>query len=343
MQARQNLYILASCCDEGFDEPDFVYYAQSRLEVAQRISREMALGTEEGEQVMAILLLSDMGCKVDRDDPYMDNDGFRRKLRRAYILTLSPQKLLDEIDETYVDGDSYFKVSLSEFPADKIIQVSPCAATNTPKDVQVLDSEEDLETLIDFVFQNLTVSHLVWDGKTWYSHSMVGWSSRREDQGDRPWDPDCPCYGYWGHCFDKNAKDKDGDRDKDVALPYKPHFVKSLEDIVHVFNHDGKGPFKLDTKIKLEHNMNIQNPFGHMNSDHRGSNHLGIEIDHLFEGMVEIKAGTYTVAEFANLAWRVKANKFDNQYEAVFHVNNGGEIDLEDKTWHVSLSMDHGS
>jgi hypothetical protein len=347
MEIAKKVYILTSCCDEGFDGPDFVYRAQSELEVAQHIVHEMNSFSNEGVRLLVVLMRADIMPKEKRDGYYSLGFAERDQMKREYIRSLTPEGLLSEIEGTYADGDSYFQITITEINLKEAIEVQPIQIEVTKTDPKVevikIDSADSIDKLFDFIFQDLEVSHLVWDGKTWYSHSLCAWSNNRKDLGKRPWDPDYPCYGYWGHNFDVNDQKNEGDLDSDVEPPYKPHMVKKMEDFAHIFNRNGGGPFRLDTQIQLDHDMHVHNPFGHTNSDHRGSNHMGIEIDHLFEGLVEIKAGIYTLSEFANLAWRAKANKFDNQYEAVFRMKNGGELDFDDNVWHVTLSMDHGS
>lgn len=339
LNSKQKLYILSSCCDEGFNGPEFIYYAQSYLEVAQHISREMNLKSDHGKKLLRILMRSDIEPKGNDKGTCKEMSN----LKEQYILSLSPQELLDAINETRVDGDSAFQTTLVELDIGSAIRVAPILGGVNVAPIMKFNANDQLAGLIDFVFKSLEVHHLEWDGKTWYSHSMCEWSSRREDIEYGPHDPDYPCYGYWAHDFDPNTRLNEGDPGEDVQLPYKPHRVERFEDFTHVFKDLGEGPFKLDTKIRLEYNVHICNPCGQLNSDHRGSNHLGIGIDHLFGGSVVISAGVYTVAEFANLAWQVKGNKFDNQYETVFAIANGGKIHFEDNEWFVDLSVDHGS
>lgn len=210
----------------------------------------------------------------------------------------------------------------------------------------VLNDPKTIAEFIDFVFHELEVSHLLWNGKSWYPWDTY-YRTRPKNLEFRDWDPDHVCYGYWNH---KWNKDDDSD-DESVEDPPGIQKVKNIEDFRHVFEFIGEETFKGATEIVLPRDITVINDFGCINADHRGSNHMWIDIDGVFDGTVEISAGKYSISDLANLIWRVKGNKFDNQYEAVFHFiyecedNNDYEnyITLEDEKWYVNLKMDHGS
>jgi len=108
------------------------------------------------------------------------------------------------------------------------------------------------------------------------------------------------------------------------------------------------------TNVKLNHNLCITNDMGFENSDHRGSNHVNINLNYDFNGQITIPAGELTIQEFVEKCYRIKGNKFDNQYELFCHFtkNEDGEFDIvlqddEDdpaiKTWFATVAVDHGS
>lgn len=332
------LFVFISAFDDGTNDVDFSFRASSREEVAEFILAQMNEKTLLGRNFLQTLFHMGVKSSVFSADPDLtDSENHRR--RNDFIKSRSPVELLALIDDSYVDGDSWMKISLSKISEHNIIHVN-----KKQDDVILLDQVEPIVKLINFVFKNLELSHLTWNGKTWYPHTCKNWYDERScpDDYNPEHDPDYPCYGYWGHCFDPNVEDPDGDRDEEVEIPYTPHMVQNFKDIKHVFSTSGRSLLNLETKIKLNTDMLIQNSFGCLNTDHRGSNHFGIEFDHLFEGFVEIKAGTYTIAEFANLAWQIKGNKCDDQYELMCTTNDK-DVEFQDGQWYVQVPVDHGS
>lgn len=357
----KKLYILAHTFDEGFDGPDFLYYAHSRLEVAEKIVSDVQSQTEVGEKLRRIFSSMSVADRAFGYDVELSDEQNTSK-RALFSTTRSPQELLDLIDASIVDGDSFARVTLFEYNLSNVIDLTSGAdnsqvevdkkmkgeTTNIGEkgEIEIVDSTYSIIEVINCAFRDYEVSHLVWEEKSWYSHNLPGWREERwvpsGQVGEH--DPDHPCYGYWGHVFDAKAEDKDGDPDEEVPLPYKPLQVEKIDDVKHIFvsTRVKRSPtFDLQRKICLLRTWHIVNDSG-LNDDHRGSNHLGIDIDHLFDGSVDIDPGVYTFAELANLIWRVKANKFDNQYEMVFPLEREG-IRFDGHDWHVGLTVDHGS
>ena len=234
----------------------------------------------------------------------------------------------------------------------------------------------------DQIFTCWRVESITWNGLKWKSWSTV-WRDRRESDNTE-WDPDCKCTGYW-HCDYQggDGESSDCECDDQARRPLiEPKKVEKIEDIRHNFvsadcrNNGnwvpfivnnalpGQPPYMVDftekkglnnTLFRLDSTWVVMNDNDCLNEDHRGSNHMGIEFDHLFNGTIEIPAGTYTGDELGNLLWRVKGNKFDNQYEMYlrFIIDDRVRIreiisnivlptDQDNKTY-VTLRFDHGS
>lgn len=216
----------------------------------------------------------------------------------------------------------------------------------------ILKSQEAIAAFIDFTFHDLAVSHLEWNGKTWYPWTTF-FSKHPQDTKERPWDSDCECHGYWGCIYDASKKDQDGvDREWEEP-PIQKQEVVELNDIKHIFklSHQGKSlDFRGRSRVKVVKDWQLQNDQGCLNPDHRGSNHMGIEIDSIFSGDELIPAGEYNVLDLADLIWRIKANKFDDQYEMVLTMtpDDGSEIDdeviqIEPDIVYINVPVDHGS
>lgn len=216
----------------------------------------------------------------------------------------------------------------------------------------VLKSAENIAAFIDFTFHKLAVSHLEWNGKTWYPWTTF-FSSHPGDHEERPWDPDCQCYGYWGCIYDASKKGQDGYDVEWEEPPVEKQQVENIEDLKHIFRPFMKGEsmeFRDRSRVKIVRAWQVQNDQGTINPDHRGSNHVGIEFDHLFDGSVLIEPGEYDVLDLADLLWRIKGNKFDHQYELMLTMTpeDGEEIQdeviqIEPDIVYINVAVDHGS
>jgi hypothetical protein len=107
--------------------------------------------------------------------------------------------------------------------------------------------------------------------------------------------------------------------------------------------------------VYLPHAIRLVNTEG-VNEDHRGSNHMNIELD-WYEEYV-IPAGIHSVYNIVQSCFRIKGNKFENHYEMFcriidvddFDVEDSEDIeelsrviDFEDSEWTVTPVIDHGS
>jgi hypothetical protein len=107
--------------------------------------------------------------------------------------------------------------------------------------------------------------------------------------------------------------------------------------------------------VYLPHAIRLVNTEG-INDDHRGRNHLNLELD-WFEEYV-IPAGIHSVYNIVQSCFRIKGNKFENHYEFFCPVVNAEDfdpedsedmeelsrvVDFEDSEWIVAPVIDHGS
>ena len=108
--------------------------------------------------------------------------------------------------------------------------------------------------------------------------------------------------------------------------------------------------------VYLPHAMLLINKLGRMNPDHRGQNHMNIVLDWHEEFL--IPAGIHSVYDIVQSCFRIKGNKFENNYEMFCRMideddleNNKSEvleelsnyIDFDDSEWFVTQCIDHGS
>jgi hypothetical protein len=337
------LFIFSVCFDKGFNGPDSSFYATSRVQVTEWMLKQMRDNTKEGQnwrEIFQCMALRQEHFKYNPEQTHEENES----RRLVYILSRTAEELLVLIDDSYVDGDSHSQLSITEIKTRDIVDLTTQIQKEPQVEPKVLDKAVDVARAINCAFHDYCVSHLEWQGKSWYSHTVNSWREKRwvpiGEVGEH--DPDHVCYGYWSHVWDANAEDKDGDPNDKEPFPYTPLKVAKVEDFRHVFVSEDRGcAFQLDEVVRLITPWYVSNDMG-MNCDHRGSNHLGIYIEHLMEDAIEIPAGDYKFADLANLLWRLKGNKFDNQYEMVCTVDREN-LDFQDGTLYVELPVDHGS
>lgn len=233
-------------------------------------------------------------------------------------------------------------------------------------DVEVVDTVMGLAELSDWCYSH-TMSHTIYEGKTYY-HCTTTWTERSSDIPVREWDPDRKCNGYWKCGYEKHGEDdepaesQDSYDSDDSDAPEDPRKFKPLvipeeaEKVIYVFNAHAPLLFKGKPKIELKHYLVIKNIMG-KNSDHRGSNHSNLKLD--FHLAWEFPPGIYDTYTILEGFWRIKANKYDNQYEAFFpfrynwyDVSAFGPEDVERISKHVYIQggqarikpiIDHGS
>jgi hypothetical protein len=200
-------------------------------------------------------------------------------------------------------------------------------AEDLATDVQVVDTVLSLAELSDWCYSH-RMSHAIYEGKTYYPCSTT-WRDRPDDIPSRAWDPDRKCSGYWkcsngkeDHDDDSPPELQDTDYDSDDSdAPENPTKFKPLvvpeepEKVIYVFDAHAPLFFKGKPQIELKHHLVIKNMMGR-NSDHRGSNHSNLKLE--FSAAWEFPPGIYDTYTILAGFWRIKANKYDNQYEAFF-------------------------
>jgi hypothetical protein len=193
-------------------------------------------------------------------------------------------------------------------------------------------SDADLRKLLECVYE-LRCKSISYDGKEYFPHAY-----HEDDTPTRGGhDPDYYCAGYHDHDF--RGDDASDSENAVVDLPYTQISVTDYVRIVHNFFEPTDCPFE---KIIVDRPILIENNKG-VNPDHRGSNHMLLDLTPAFTGKVTIPVGTYTIAQFANLAWRVKGNKFDYHYELIWISDDDSKIIKMPNEWYVTLDVDHGS
>lgn len=132
---------------------------------------------------------------------------------------------------------------------------------------------------------------------------------------------------------------------KAICGELKATDVEKFEHVFSIREHFGKW----DT-VHFPTSAIFYNDMSEINCDHRGSNHLNIDLDPLFQDCVEFRPGDYSIKDFLNRIWLIKGNKFDNNYELFCRITeedledeNSIFFDEDDKSWHVHVPVDHGS
>lgn len=129
----------------------------------------------------------------------------------------------------------------------------------------------------------------------------------------------------------------------------KIHKVEKGERVDYHFKNEPL-VYKGNTKLNLPKPIHLINSMGEINSDHRGSDHLNIDLTDTFEVEHEIPSGTLTVTQFVEHCWRIRSHHFENHHEKCFEFDVDEEIDEIDEIviddgeyWTVTPRMDHGS
>lgn len=117
----------------------------------------------------------------------------------------------------------------------------------------------------------------------------------------KSYDPNYPCHG--GDCCYNDVSPK--------------YYIENWSEIKLIFDECP------DKEVTLEKPVELINSNNGLNENHRGSNHLAIELDGAFKANLIIPANTYKFVDLAYLAWNIKGNIFDNIYEAVFLTKRG--------------------
>ncbi|HMP28127.1 MAG TPA: hypothetical protein PKD85_00920 [Saprospiraceae bacterium] len=220
----------------------------------------------------------------------------------------------------------------------------------------LLNTPDEIVDFVNFVYQQNRVVCVDISGERYYPHTTY-WTDSSSNRGDN--DPDIKCDGYYGHLYKDSLFEqmeeykniiKDLDDNKESDVEYQEFVSKLLgtvkpaswNEVSHVFDFEGKLKYKSFKKIKMAHDLIVTNEMGCLNDDHRGSNHMAVDLDHLFDSEVIIKAGVYDVEEVMDIMWRIKGNKFDNNYEMFFTLNIEN-VEFHGGQWYINCGVDHGS
>jgi len=124
---RKHLFIVASTFDEGFESADALFWADNVEQVAQYMLDSVRRYIDRGKTGMnkfyAALSSSDWTIVYGRDnddEPYDDDQKIRTLRFDSMLGLISLKDFINWIDSTEVDGDSFNKISISEYDPSSI-------------------------------------------------------------------------------------------------------------------------------------------------------------------------------------------------------------------------------
>jgi len=192
-----------------------------------------------------------------------------------------------------------------------------------------------IANVINRIFREMSVKALKYKDRIYYPYNTI-WYGPDNDIIRGEYDPDHPCICH--------MDDYDNPHGEECSnLINNKIYVQDLSEIKHIFRKNKWS----NKKIKLRRHLMIVNE-NDVNHDHRGSNHMKLNINHAFTGKVFIPEGVYTYKKLADLIWRVKANKFDNNYELFCIIDRYKYSEIFKfipctDMWVINLPVDHGS
>jgi hypothetical protein len=266
--------------------------------------------------------------------------------------------------------------------------------TEMHKRCVTLDNPVSIAQLLDFAYQECILSHVTYQGREYYPCDTY-WCERSLGLPERDYDPNLKCEAS---CFEYDLErflQRLGQPDKQKwcdlreagtsnqqlmaifkKLPqmcpfyfHTPTIPSNPEQIMYHFDvadpnamgyvreRFGKAimVFQRCSLVYLPHTVQLINNAG-VNDDHRGRNHLNIELD--WHGEYTIPAGIHSVYNIVQSCFRIKGNKFENNYEHFgrifdaddFDSENSedmeellGVVDFDGSEWIVTPSIGHGS
>ena len=112
-------------CDEGFDGYSAIFHTDDVLKASQYIINQIRLYLERkdidhGKYFYNMITSADSTVFLGPEYMYID-DTIERESFKVYFRNITPEKFLQHIEQTYVDGDSYFQIVLSEITSRNII------------------------------------------------------------------------------------------------------------------------------------------------------------------------------------------------------------------------------
>jgi len=195
-------------------------------------------------------------------------------------------------------------------------------------ELSVLGYTEDLESVISAIFaviySTVYIDHVVCKGKKYYQRA-TRWDETHPDDNSSE-----TCNGY-SDCELSDVEDSEGKIDY-VLVYSENHFDEKLPKQISEKLLKGEEMktevFPKNLKVLLRNESGI-------NKDHRGSDHVKINLD--FHDEYEV-CGT-TFGDLADAAMRIKSHKFDFWYELYSYVT----FIYHDYTLMINVSFDHGS
>jgi hypothetical protein len=267
--------------------------------------------------------------------------------------------------------------------------------TEMHKRCATVDDPVSVAQLLDFAYQGCILSHVTYQGREYYPCDTY-WCERPPDvPGMRDYDPNLKCEASSFEYDLERFLQRLGQPDKQKwislqetgvtceqlrsifktlpqmcpfyfhtpTIPSNPEQVMYHFDVAdpnamgYVRRRLGKAVmlFQECSLVYLPHAMQLVNDTG-VNEDHRGRNHMNIELD--WHGEYTIPAGIHSVYDIVQSCFRIKGNKFENNYEHFCRIFDADDFDSENSEdmkellevvdfdgseWIVTPSIDHGS
>ena len=270
--------------------------------------------------------------------------------------------------------------------------------TEMHKQCVTLDDPISIAYMVDFAYQGCIVSHVTYQGREYYPCDTY-WCERPAHLPTQDYDPNLKCDADDGvkgklKWFVKGLSQPDKDKWLSLqqagtscyeelatifeGLPemcpfyfHPPVIPNNSEQFIYHFdvadpNAMGYARKRLGAALMvfqgcslvyLPHAMQLVNDQG-MNGDHRGRNHLNIELDWHQEYI--IPAGMHSVYDIVLSCFRIKGNKFENNYENfssfigydgidpddpedMAELSEVIDFDFDDSEWIVTPAIGHGS
>jgi hypothetical protein len=193
---------------------------------------------------------------------------------------------------------------------------------------------------------NLDASHVDYKDKSFYPWTVhcTGTGIKRDRDDSRIYDPDYECIGSYSHTWTKTPpKSIIVNNFQDIKI----HFFQEQDLLFNKINQvdDALSNKHLHTGIDpvlLVDDITLVNKIGTINPDHRGSNHLALDLSYIFSHKVFIPKGIYNFYDLARIAWQIKGNLFDNYYELA-SVSANSPISHNINGIVLQVNIDHGS
>jgi hypothetical protein len=195
--------------------------------------------------------------------------------------------------------------------------------------------QESFTLLIKAILENSDLDHITHDGQDYYQRTSL-WTMRDKNKTYPEHDPDVPCEKYQD--CERNAEVVDGDIKFSISYGLEDSSCDdensklglSIEKTMHIHQPE-KLWLSQFSKIIIENSSGF-------NDDHRGSDHLAIDVP--FEPVYTIEKSAITLDDFAVGLYVTKSHRFDKWYELFLNVCN---LSFNDGVLKLTLRYDHGS